>query len=83
LIDESVYSYPHAVSRTRQSVHVFRATGLVLAGATRHDGGEQISMKKVKVKQLCRLITKGKVENAGTLIAYLLCCTMKINHGKQ
>jgi ADP-ribose diphosphatase len=80
---EYVYSYHPAVSRTRQSVHVFRATGLARASATRHDGGEQISMKKVTVKQLRQLVAKGKVENAGTLIAYLLCCTMKINPGKR
>ncbi len=76
---EYVYSYHPAVSRTKQSVHVFRATGLARANATRHDGGEQIRMETVTIKQLRELIAKGKVENAGTLIAYLLCCTMKIS----
>ncbi|MEW6604093.1 MAG: NUDIX hydrolase [Thermoproteota archaeon] len=76
---EYVYRYHPAVSRTRQLVHVFRATGLSKAGATKHDSGEQIKMKKVAVKELGQLISKGKVENAGTLIAYLLCCAMKIN----
>jgi ADP-ribose pyrophosphatase len=80
---EHVYSYHPTVSRTKQYVHIFRATGLAKATATRHDGGEQIRMKKVTVNQLRQLIAKGKVESAGTLIAYLLCCAMKINHGKR
>jgi ADP-ribose pyrophosphatase len=80
---EYVYSYHPSVSRTKQSVHVFRATRLVRTSATRHDSGEQISMKKVTVKQLRRLVAKRKVENAGTLIAYLLCCTMKLSGRRQ
>ena len=80
---EYVYSYHPSVSRTKQSVHVFRATGLARTGATNHDSGEQISIEKVTIKQLRQLIAKGKVENAGTLIAYLLCCAMKINPGKR
>jgi len=75
---EYVYRYHPAVSRTKQLVHVFRATGLSKTSTTKHDSGEQIRMKKVSVKELRQLISKGKVENAGTLIAYLLCCTMKI-----
>jgi ADP-ribose diphosphatase len=78
---ECLYSYHPSVGRTRQSVHICRATGLAKKTATRHDGGEQISMEKVTVKELRKLIEKRKVENAGTLIAYLLCCTMKINPG--
>ena len=80
---EYVYSYHPSVSRTKQSVHVFRATGLARKTATRHDSGEQISMATVTLKKLRDLVKKGKVENAGTLIAYLLCCTMKINPGKR
>lgn len=76
---EYVYSYHPSVSRTKQSVYVFMATGLARKTATRHDSGEQISMKTVTTKKLRQLIVKGKVQNAGTLIAYLLCCTMKIN----
>jgi ADP-ribose pyrophosphatase len=79
---EHIYSYHPAVSRTKQAVHVFRATGLTRSSATRHDEGEQISMKKISVKHLSQLIAKGKVQSAGTLIAYLLCCIMKINPGK-
>ena len=29
----------------------------------------------VSVQELKRMIMAGKVENAGTLIAYLICCT--------
>jgi ADP-ribose pyrophosphatase len=80
---EYVYSYHPSVSRTRQSVHVFRATGLSKQVATRHDSGEYIDAEVVTVKKLRELIAKGKVENAGTLIAYLLCCAMKINPGRR
>jgi ADP-ribose pyrophosphatase len=80
---EYVYSYHPSVSRTKQSVHVFRATGLARTTATRHDSGEQISMATVTAKKLRELVEKGKVENAGTLIAYLLCCAMKINLRKR
>jgi ADP-ribose pyrophosphatase len=80
---EYVYSYHPSVSRTRQSVHVFRATGLAKTSATRHDSGEQINMERVTIAKLRQLIAERKVENAGTLIAYLLCCTMKINPGRR
>ena len=80
---EYVYEYHPAVGRTNQSVHVFRATGLGKGYKTRHDSGEQISTKIVSVKDLHELIERGKVNNAGTLIAYLLCCLMKIKTGSQ
>lgn len=79
---EQVYFYHPSVSKSRQVVHVFRATGLV-RGATNHDSTEDISVKKVAASDLRGMIAKGKVENAGTLIAYLLCCSgIKINHRK-
>jgi ADP-ribose diphosphatase len=81
---EYVYSYHPAVSRTKQLVHVFKATGLTRASAIKHDSGEQIKMKKLTIQQLRKLIAKRKVGNAGTLIAYMLCCTMiKINPGRR
>lgn len=79
---EYVYRYHPSVSRTKQLVHVFKATGLTKESTTKHDSGEQIKIEKIKVKELQQLITKGKVENAGTLIAYLLCCT-RINPRSQ
>lgn len=77
---EHVYDYHPSVSKSRQTVHVFRATGLV-NGMTDHDSTEDIHVKIVKVKDLEKMISKNMVDNAGTLIGYLLCCTgMKINH---
>lgn len=75
---EYVYQYHPSVSRTRQLVHVFRATGLEKISETKHDSGEHIRLQTVSAKKLHQLIEKRKVENAGTLIAYLLCFTMKI-----
>ena len=80
---EYVYRYHPSVGRTKQLVHVFKATGLTRASATRHDSGEQIKMATVTTRKLRQLIAERKVENAGTLIAYLLCCAMKINPGKR
>jgi ADP-ribose pyrophosphatase len=77
---EHVYDYHPSVSKSRQTVRVFRATGLA-DGMTDHDSTEDIRVQVVKVKDLERMIAEQKVDNAGTLIAYLLCCTgIKINH---
>jgi ADP-ribose pyrophosphatase len=74
-----VYSYHPSVSKSRQVVHVFKATGLV-AGKTGHDSTEEIDVETVGVAELGKMIRRQEVENAGTLISYLLCCTgMKIN----
>lgn len=74
-----VYSYHPSVSKSRQVVHVFKASGLV-PGETRHDSTEEIDVETVGVAELEKMIRRQEVENAGTLIAYLLCCTgMKIN----
>lgn len=80
---EQVYAYHPSVSKSRQVVHVFRAAGLV-RGDTNHDSTEDISVKTVPVSDLRGMIAARKVENAGTLIAYLLCCSgIKINRGKR
>ena len=44
-------------------------------GSLRHESTEDIKVEKVKVKELAQMITNKKIENAGTLIAYLICCT--------
>lgn len=75
---EYVYRYHPAVSRTKQLVHVFKATGLSKVGTAKPDSGELIKTKQISVKELRQLISRGKVQNAGTLVAYLLCCAMKI-----
>jgi ADP-ribose pyrophosphatase len=80
---EHVYDYHPSVSKSRQTVHVFKATGLA-DGVTDHDSTEDISVKVVRVRDLERMIARRKVENAGTLVAYLLCCTgMKINRKRR
>jgi ADP-ribose pyrophosphatase len=80
---EHIYDYHPSVSKSRQTVHVFRATGLE-DGVTDHDSTEDISVKVVKIRDLERMIAERKVENAGTLVAYLLCCTgMKINRRRR
>jgi hypothetical protein len=40
-------------------------------GSLRHDSTEDIKVEKVKVRELAQMITDKKIENAGTLIAYL------------
>ena len=72
---EYVYKYHPSVSRSRQTVHVFRATGLSEKGTTKHDGGEDIDTEILTVSELRKLIENGKVECAGTLVSYLLCCS--------
>jgi ADP-ribose pyrophosphatase len=77
-----VYSYHPSVSKSRQVVHVFKATGLV-PGQTRHDSTEEIDVETVGVAELGKMIRRQEVENAGTLISYLLCCTgIKIITGR-
>jgi ADP-ribose pyrophosphatase len=72
---ECIYKYHPSVSRSKQTVHVFRATGLSEKGTTMHDGGEDINMKILTVGELRQMIQKGEVEGAGTLVSYLLCCS--------
>lgn len=77
---EHVYDYHPSVSKSKQTVHVFRATDLEV-GKTDHDSTEDIRVQVVKVRDLEKMVRMKKVDNAGTLIAYLLCCTgMKINY---
>jgi ADP-ribose pyrophosphatase len=76
---EYVYAYHPSVSKTRQVVYIFKAkeltTGEEGMGSLRHESTEDIKVEKVKVKKLAQMITDKKIENAGTLIAYLICCT--------
>jgi ADP-ribose pyrophosphatase len=78
---EYIYAYHPSVSKTRQVVYVFKAKELTTGGgeegmgSLRHESTEDIKVEKVKVKELAQMITNKKIENAGTLIAYLICCT--------
>jgi ADP-ribose pyrophosphatase len=77
---EYIYAYHPSVSKTRQVVYIFKAKELTTGeeekgvGSLRHESTEDIKVEKVKVKELAQMITNKKIENAGTLIAYLICC---------
>jgi ADP-ribose pyrophosphatase len=71
---ERVYSYHPSVSRSNQTVHIFKAGGLA-EGKARHDGGEDIVIELLAPEVLREQIAQRKVESAGTLISFLLCCT--------
>jgi ADP-ribose diphosphatase len=72
---EHVYMYHPSVSKSRQLVHVFRAKGLVKS-KPKHDRTEDIrDIEILSVEQLKYMIKDRKVESAGTLIAYLICCS--------
>jgi ADP-ribose pyrophosphatase len=70
-----IYRYHPSVSRSNQNVHVFMASGLAAAGNTRHDGGEDIDVVTFTKEEMRQMISEGKVESAGTLISFFLCCT--------
>jgi ADP-ribose pyrophosphatase len=74
---EHVYTYHPSVSKTRQIVYIFKARKLK-EGRLRNEATENINIEKVKVEKLAKLIANKKVENAGTLIAYFICCTREI-----
>jgi hypothetical protein len=44
-------------------------------GTLTADETEDIKVQNIKVKELSEMIANKKVENAGTLIAYFICCT--------
>ena len=72
---EHVYMYHPSVSKSRQLVHVFRAKDLVKS-KSKHDRTEDIrDIEILSVDQLKYMIKDRKVESAGTLIAYLICCS--------
>ena len=58
-------------------IHIFRGRNLD-KGEYEHDRDsiEDIrNIEIVSIEELKRMIIAGRVENAGTLIAYLICCT--------
>ena len=71
---EHVYSYHPLVSISRQLVHLFKATELS-KDKPRYESTEVITdIEIITIRQLKNLIEEKKVDNAGTLIAYLICC---------
>lgn len=71
---EHVYSYHPSVSISRQRVHLFKATELS-KDKPRYESTEVITdIEIMTIRQLKSLIEEKKVDNAGTLIAYFICC---------
>jgi len=65
------------ISINFQLIHIFRGRNLV-KGEYKHDSDTIEDIRNVEivtVEKLKHMIIAGKVENAGTLIAYLICCT--------
>ena len=65
----------HIIHEIEQLVHIFRAKTL-FKGEAKHDTMEDIrTIEIVSVKKLQEMVRERKVDSAGTLIAYLICCT--------
>jgi ADP-ribose diphosphatase len=73
---EHVYSYHPSVSKSRQVVHLFKATDLTRDNPRRESTEVITDIQTIPVLRLKDLIREKKVENAGTLIAYLICCNL-------
>jgi ADP-ribose pyrophosphatase len=74
---EEVYTYNPSVNISKQLIHIFRGRNLV-KGEYEHDRDSIEDIRNVEIvsiEELKRMIIAGRVENAGTLIAYLICCT--------
>jgi ADP-ribose pyrophosphatase len=73
---EQVYTYNPSVNISKQLIHIFRGTNLVKGEYEHSDSIEDIrNVEIISVEKLKHIIIAGKVENAGTLIAFLICCT--------
>src|SRR3989442_14433515 len=71
----NIYTYHSSVSKSRQLVHIFRAKDLI-EDKSNHDGIEDIiRLEIVSIEELKNMIKERRIQNAGTLIAYLICCT--------
>src|SRR5215469_4258486 len=74
---EEVYTYNPSVDISKQLIHIFRGRNFV-KGEYEHDNDNVEDIRYVEiisVEELKRMIIAGRVENAGTLIAYLICCS--------
>jgi ADP-ribose pyrophosphatase len=70
-----VYTYHPSVSKSRQLVYIFRATNLIEEKAN-HNGAEDIIRTEIaSVEELKQMIKQRRIESAGTLLAYLICCS--------
>ncbi len=69
-----IYSYHPSISKTKQSVHVFKAKDLI-EGKPRHDRTEDIrNIERMSIDKLAELVREKQIESAGTLIAFFICC---------
>jgi ADP-ribose pyrophosphatase len=69
-----IYSYHPSISKSKQSVHVFTAKDLI-EGKPRHDSTEDIrNIERMPISRLAGMIRERKIESAGTLIAFFICC---------
>lgn len=72
---EYMYTYHPSVSKSSQLVYIFRACDLIEEKAN-HDGGEDIIRTEIiSVEELENMIRQRRIESAGTLLAYLICCS--------
>ena len=70
-----MYTYHPSVSKSSQLVYIFRASDLIEEKAN-HDGGEDIIRTEIiSIKELENMIRQRSIESAGTLLAYLICCS--------
>lgn len=70
-----MYTYHPSVSKSSQLVYIFRARDLIEENAN-HDGGEDIIRTEIiSLKELENMIRQRRIESAGTLLAYLICCS--------
>ena len=71
------YTYNPSVNISKQLIHIFRGRDLV-KGEYERDSDSVEDIRKVEIvsiEELTLMIIAGEVENAGTLIAYFICCT--------
>ena len=75
LTKSTIYTYYPSVSKSRQLVYIFKATDPIEEKAN-HNGAEDIIRTEiVSVEELKHLIKQRRIESAGTLLAYLICCS--------
>jgi ADP-ribose pyrophosphatase len=74
-IIQYIYTYHPSVSKSKQRVHIFKGEGLI-ENESKNDSTEDIiSVDTVSLTELKDMIKERKIESAGTLLAYLICCT--------
>ncbi len=70
-----MYTYHPSVSKSSQLVYIFRASDLV-EEKSNHEGGEEIIRTEIiSVRELKNMIKQRRIDSAGTLLAYLICCS--------